>query len=228
MAEAFFDFLKHRASAVESLYILGDLFEAWWGDDNPDPLPRRIISALHELTQRGVAVYVIHGNRDFALGKRFAKETGCILLSDTHPLDIKGKRILLMHGDTLCSDDIDYQKYRRIVRNPLLLGLLRRLPQKIRRNIAEQGRAKSQQHNSNKAEYIMDVNIDTVKQHFIQHGADTIIHGHTHRPGRHDYDIAGQNYERIVLGDWTEDLGWYAAINIAGEITLKSFTITQK
>ena len=234
VAEAFFDFLDQRAIHAEALYILGDLFEAWWGDDNPDPLPRRIIAALKQLSQRGVALYFIHGNRDFAIGKRFSEETGCTLLSDAHHIDVNGKRILLMHGDTLCSDDISYQKYRRIIRKPLLLSLLGNLPQKIRRNIAEKGRAKSQQSNNNKAEYIMDVNAETVKQQFIGHAADIMIHGHTHRPGRHAIELGdakgntkgnAKTVERIVLGDWTEQRGWLATLTDAGDVALESFVI---
>lgn len=224
VVEAFFDFLKQRASAAESLYILGDLFEAWWGDDNPDPLPRRVIAELKNLTDSGTALYFIHGNRDFAVARRFSEETGCTLLSETHPLELDGKRILLMHGDTLCTDDLNYQKYRRLVRSPLILSLLRRLPKKTRRNIAEKSRTRSQQSNLNKAEYIMDVNTETVTQHFIQHGADIIIHGHTHRPGRHRYNISEKNCERIVLGDWTEEVGWYAVIGEEADIALKKFS----
>ena len=228
MADAFFDFLKHRAIHSEALYILGDLFEAWWGDDNPDPLPRRIIAALQQLSQAGVALYFIHGNRDFSIGKKFCAETACTLLADTHLIETRGKRILLMHGDTLCSDDVNYQKFRRLVRNPVLLGLLRSLPRNIRRKLAEKGRSKSQQSNRNKAEYIMDVNAETLKQNFIEHRADIIIHGHTHRPGHQTIELEDKTVERIVLGDWSEQQGWLATLNDAGEVNLESFAITAR
>lgn len=223
VSEAFFSFIRQRATATEALYILGDLFEAWWGDDNPDPLPRKVIAELKRLTLDGTPVFFIHGNRDFAIAHRFSRETGCTLLKDTHLLKIANKTILLMHGDTLCTDDVSYQRYRHLVRNPLVLGLLRSLPQTLRRSLAEKGRAKSQQSNRKKSEYIMDVNSTTVVENFIQYQADVIIHGHTHRPARHTYLIDGKPCERIVLGDWNEKSGWCAVMDSSGSISLEEF-----
>ena len=225
IVQAFFDFLNKQAIHAEALYILGDLFEVWWGDDNPDPLPQRVISELHTLSKRGTALYFLHGNRDFTVAKRFAREAACTLLPEMYLMNINKTRIELMHGDTLCIDDIKYQKYRRIIRNPLILWVLGKLPQTIRRKMAAKARSKSQQHNRNSTEYIMDVNDAAVRQQITRDSVDVLIHGHTHRPGRHSYEIAGKTAERIVLGDWTEQQGWFAAISAEGDVSLESFAI---
>lgn len=203
----FLDFLAGEARGAEALYILGDLFEAWIGDDDPDPDKRRVVAALQSLTRAGVRVFLIHGNRDFLIGKRFCKETGAKLLHDGTIVDVYGKRVLLMHGDTLCIDDHSYQRLRRIVRNPLVQFVMRRLTLKQRQDLAERMRAGSKAHISamdKSAPQIMDVNQDEVRRTFERYGVDYIVHGHTHRPAVHEVQVDGRMATRIVLGDWYE------------------------
>lgn len=207
VSRAFFDFLRSDAINAGALYILGDLFEAWIGDDDPSELSRMIITALAELHDSGTQLYFQHGNRDFMVGKQFAKETGAVLLPEHHVIDLYGKSVLLLHGDTLCTDDKDYQRFRRRVRNPLGKWILRRLPLKKRLELAAKWRAGSKEINANKPEYIMDVNQQAVARQLKKHKVLTMIHGHTHRPHRHPVDLDGQAAERIVLGDW-HDSGW--------------------
>lgn len=203
----FLDFLDREARQAAALYILGDLFEAWIGDDDPDADKQRVIAALKALTHSGVPVYFIHGNRDFLIGRRFAKATGVKLLADGTMIDLYGKRVLLMHGDTLCIDDPDYQRLRRIVRNPLVQFVLRCLSLEQRQKLAAKMRAGSKKHIESKDRtqpQIMDVNQGAVCRTFEQERADVIVHGHTHRPAIHDVSIGGHIVRRIVLGDWYE------------------------
>ena len=203
----FLEFLDHEARQAAGLYILGDLFEAWIGDDDPDPDKQRVIAALKSLTSGGVPVYFIHGNRDFLIGRRFAKETGVKLLPDGTMIELYGKRVLLMHGDTLCIDDPDYQRLRRIVRNPLVQFVLRCLSLGQRQKLAAKMRAGSKKHIESmdrSQPQIMDVNQGAVCRTFEQEHADVIVHGHTHRPAIHDVPVGGHVAQRIVLGDWYE------------------------
>ena len=219
VTQAFYDFLDNQAKQAEALYILGDLFEAWVGDDDPSQFLAQIKARLLDLSDSGTQLYFLHGNRDFMVGKHFARATGCTLLPQHHVIDLYGQRVLLLHGDTLCTDDIDYQKFRRKVRNPFGTWLLRRIPLKKRLQIAADWRAKSMNANSNKASNIMDVNGDAVEQLFSKYQVSTMIHGHTHRPDRHQHTSG----ERIVLGDW-HHLGWVLAADGNG-LELNSFPI---
>ena len=202
ITEQFLSFLELSARQARALYILGDLFEVWIGDDDPDPDKRRVIDALRALTRHGVPCYVMHGNRDFLLGRRFAAETGTQLLDDGTVVDVEGERVLLMHGDVLCTDDHNYQRLRRVVRNPLLQWIVRRLSLSARQSLAARMRAGSQMHTQSTAPEIMDVNAGAVQAAFRRTGVRTLIHGHTHRPAIHDLDVDGQRCRRIVLGDW--------------------------
>jgi UDP-2,3-diacylglucosamine hydrolase len=212
----FLTFLNRAARAAEALYILGDLFEAWIGDDDPDPDKRRVIAALRELTTAGVPCFVMHGNRDFLLGKKFCSDTGVQLLDDAALIDLYGRRVLLLHGDTLCIDDPAYQRLRRIVRNPLVKLLLRSLPLKQRQQLAARMRAGSKAHidaMDKSAPNIMDVNSNEVLRTLQRYDVDCIIHGHTHRPAIHEIELNGKPAVRIVLGDWYEQgsvLSWGA------------------
>ena len=219
ISRAFLVFLQQRAAAASALYILGDLFEAWIGDDDPSDLSIEIQAALRSLSDSGVPLFIQHGNRDFLLGKRFAKNTGAILLDDEYIVEHQGYRALVMHGDSLCTDDIDYQRFRRKARNPIYRWLLAHLPLKRRQKLARDWRAKSMAANSNKASAIMDVNQDAVTRVMSQHNVDMLIHGHTHRPDRHPLAKG----ERIVLGDW-EDFGWVLSLDDNG-YSLESFAI---
>ena len=203
----FLEFLEREGRRAQALYILGDLFEAWIGDDDPDPDKRRVIAGLRAVTDAGVKSFLIHGNRDFLIGKRFCRETGVQLLADGTVIDVYGRRVLLMHGDLLCIDDHAYQRLRRIVRNPLVQFVMRRLTLRQRQRLAERMRAGSKDHIASMdiaAPEIMDVNEDEVRRTFARYGVDCIIHGHTHRPAIHEMQIDGHPAVRIVLGDWYE------------------------
>lgn len=203
----FLDFLEREARSAEALYILGDLFEAWIGDDDPDPDKRRVIAGLRAVTNAGIKSFLIHGNRDFLIGKRFCRETGIELLADGTVIDLYGRRVLLMHGDLLCTDDHAYQRLRRIVRNPIVQFVMRQLTLRQRQRLAERMRAGSKEHIASMdmaAPQIMDVNQDEVRRTFARFGVDCIIHGHTHRPAVHEMQIDGHEAVRVVLGDWYE------------------------
>jgi len=203
----FLDFLRLEAATAQRLYILGDLFEAWIGDDDPDPDKARVRDALRTLTRSGVPCFVMHGNRDFLIGSRFEKETGVKLIDDGTVIDLYGRRVLLMHGDTLCTDDHAYQRLRRIVRNPVVQWILRHLSLNQRLRLAAKMRAGSKAHIESadrSTPYIMDVNQDAVIAALRHHRVDCVIHGHTHRPAIHDVQVDGKQATRIVLGDWYE------------------------
>ena len=203
----FLEFLAGEAGRAKALYILGDLFEAWIGDDDPDPDKRRVVAALRALTDAGVPCYLIHGNRDFLIGSRFCSETGVQLLTDGTIVSLYGRRVLLLHGDTLCIDDHAYQRLRRIVRNPVVQFVLRRLTLRQRQKLAERMRAGSKAHIASMdraAPQIMDVNRDEVRRTFERYGVDCMVHGHTHRPAVHEVPLDGRTAVRIVLGDWYE------------------------
>jgi UDP-2,3-diacylglucosamine hydrolase len=198
----FHAFLRSDARAADALYILGDLFEAWLGDDDPDPLARGVVAELRSLTDSGVPCFLMHGNRDFLIGERFCRETGAMLLDDGTVVELYGERVLLMHGDALCTDDVGYQRLRRIVRNPAVQWILRHLSLERRRALARRLRAGSRAHVGTTAPEIMDVNTRAVAAAFRDAGVRTLVHGHTHRPGVHEFELDGAPVRRIVLGDW--------------------------
>lgn len=221
----FVRFLEDDAARGGRLYILGDLFEAWIGDDDPDPDKRCVLDALRALTRAGVPCFVMRGNRDFLLGSRFCGATGAELIEDGTIIDVYGRRVVLMHGDTLCTDDHAYQRLRRIVRNPLVQRLLRSLSLAQRQRLAARMRAGSKAHieaADRSMPYVMDVNAQAVAEAFRRYGVDCMIHGHTHRPAVHTLTIDGRTCTRIVLGDWYTqgsvlrwDAGGYALESLA-------------
>jgi UDP-2,3-diacylglucosamine hydrolase len=198
----FLAFLRRDALHADALYILGDLFEAWIGDDDPDPLHAEIAAALMTLKQQGIPCYFIHGNRDFLVGKRFARASGMTLLPEEQVPELYGKRMLIMHGDTLCTDDQGYQRFRKKVHQPWLQWLFLALPLFVRQRIALKMRAGSKQANSSKDVTIMDVNDEAVKAAMTRHQVQYLIHGHTHRPAIHPLEVNDQPAERLVLGAW--------------------------
>lgn len=202
IARQFVGFLRGEAREARALYILGDLFEAWLGDDDPDPAVRDIVRELRALHDAGVPTFFLHGNRDFLVGHRFAQETGCTLLDDGTIVDLHGERVLLLHGDVLCTADTSYQRLRRILRNPLTLFVLRHLGLDARRKLGRKLRAGSQMHVGSTAPSIMDVTQDEVVNALRRAGVRTMVHGHTHRPAIHSLQVDGQPARRIVLGDW--------------------------
>jgi UDP-2,3-diacylglucosamine hydrolase len=202
IARQFVDFLRGEARAARALYILGDLFEAWLGDDDPDPAARAIVAELRALHDARVPTYFMHGNRDFLIGARFAAETGCTLLEDGTVVDLHGERVLLMHGDALCTADTSYQRLRRILRNPLTLFMLRHLGLESRRKLGRKLRTGSQMHVGATAAAIMDVTPSEVVDSLRHARVNTLVHGHTHRPAIHSLEVDGRPARRIVLGDW--------------------------
>jgi UDP-2,3-diacylglucosamine hydrolase len=198
----FLTFLEQRARQAEALYILGDLFEAWIGDDDDSELGQKVGSGLHALTESGVPVYFLHGNRDFLLGERFAAVSGMQLLPESVVIDLAGEPVLLLHGDTLCIDDIEYQTFRAQVRDPAWQARTLALPLAQRRALASQLRETSRQAIQQKAEDITDVNRDEVSRVMRTHQVERLIHGHTHRPAMHEWILDGQLMQRFVLGDW--------------------------
>ena len=202
--EQFLEFLRTHAADAEALYILGDLFETWVGDDDPDPAKLRICAGLRALTANGVGCFVLHGNRDFLIGRDFCRKTGTRLLADPVVADLDGERVLLTHGDALCTDDRSYQELRSTVRTPEWQRRFLALPVADRELLANQARAGSKNHISRAVPNIMDVNEDAVSTAYRATRVRRIIHGHTHRPGIHDTAIEGEPAQRLVLGAWYE------------------------
>jgi len=225
ITRAFLDLLSGRARQAEALYILGDFFEAWIGDDAMTPFQRSICQALRQLSDSGTQVLLMHGNRDFLIGKAFCKAAGCTLLPDPCVVELAGEPVLLMHGDTLCTQDVAYMKLRRYLRNPLTLWLLRHLPLSTRHKLARKLRSESRAQTRLKASDIVDVTLDEVPRQMAAHGVRTLIHGHTHRPAVHELLVEGQPARRIVLGDWDRS-GWVLQADEHG-LQLDSFPIEQ-
>ncbi|WP_421356523.1 UDP-2,3-diacylglucosamine diphosphatase [Pseudocitrobacter faecalis] len=198
----FLRFLAGEARHADALYILGDLFEAWIGDDDPNPLHQHIARAIKALVDSGVPCYFIHGNRDFLLGKRFARESGMTLLPEEQRLELYGRPVLILHGDTLCTDDAGYQAFRAKVHTPWIQKLFLMLPLFFRQKIAARMRADSKAANSHKSMEIMDVNPQAVVDVMEKHHVQWLIHGHTHRPDVHTLTANGEPAYRVVLGAW--------------------------
>ncbi|MDH5300032.1 MAG: UDP-2,3-diacylglucosamine diphosphatase [Gammaproteobacteria bacterium] len=196
--------LNTQAQDADEVYILGDMFEAWLGDDAMPEAIKPLISQLSALSKRGCRVFLMQGNRDFLMGEEFARLCGATLLPEAHVIQLQGQPTLLMHGDQLCTDDVGYQSFRQQVRNPQWQKQFLSLPIPNRMEMAKQARAASKEQTSHKAEYIMDVNQQTVIDTMRQHGVSQVIHGHTHRPATHTFELDGQPARRIVLGDWTD------------------------
>lgn len=208
---AFLGFLKKEAPGAEQLYILGDFFEAWIGDDERTPLQEQVATALRELSESGTRIFLMHGNRDFLLGEDFCTRAGATLLDDPTLIDLYGTPTLLMHGDSLCTADVEYQKFRANMRNPQTQKLILARPLKDRQQMARQLREMSMATNQGKAENIMDVTLEEVVRAMATHNVQQLIHGHTHRPAEHSLEVDGKAAKRIVLGDWDKHLWWLIA-----------------
>ncbi|PYC24489.1 UDP-2,3-diacylglucosamine diphosphatase [Aquipseudomonas alcaligenes] len=215
ITRAFVHFLETRARQAEALYILGDFFEVWVGDDGMSPFQHDIARALRELSDAGTRIYLMHGNRDFLIGRAFCRAAGCTLLQDPSLVQFNGEPVLLMHGDSLCTLDVGYMKLRRLLRNPLSLFILRNLPLTTRRKLARKLRSESRAQTRMKAREIIDVTPDEVPRIMAEYGVRTLIHGHTHRPAEHQLEVNGQSARRIVLGDWDRQ-GWALQIDEQG------------
>nr|WP_218951282.1 UDP-2,3-diacylglucosamine diphosphatase [Acinetobacter sp. YH12095] len=199
LVRGFLDLLDAYQNKNTQLYILGDWFNAWIGDDYTAAWLDEVVTRLKQFSQAGNQIYFIVGNRDFALGQKFLDQFSGQLLPDVYTLHIGSQQVRLEHGDALCTDDVSYQKFRKIIRNPIILGILKKTPLAFRQKLAQGFRKKSQQANQIKSYDVMDVNADAVSQ-ALQH-ADVLIHGHTHRPNIHNE----HGKPRIVLGDWRAD-----------------------
>ena len=210
----FVDFVEKEATRANALYILGDLFEAWIGDDAPGEVGDAVADALTALHAKGVPSFFIHGNRDFLLGDAFARRARMTLLPDPSHVRIEGHDVLLMHGDVLCTDDAPYQKFREETRTPRWQRAFLSRPVEERARFAEQARAESKRYTRSVADAITDVNADAVLRAFEHHATHRMIHGHTHRPCVHRLDAANGTLERIVLGDWYEQ---GSVLRFAGE-----------
>ena len=195
-------FLQDEAVDADALYILGDLFEFWLGDDVPSKCSVEVATALSRLTDKGVPCYFMHGNRDFLLRHDYAKSAGMTLLPEEHVADLYGEQVLLMHGDSMCTDDIPYQQFRAMVRDSTWQESFLAMSPQERLQIALQARDASAEHKGNVSMDIMDVNHGEVVAAFDRHGVYKMIHGHTHRPAVHDIESDGKTVQRIVLGDW--------------------------
>nr|WP_234464883.1 UDP-2,3-diacylglucosamine diphosphatase [Stutzerimonas stutzeri] len=215
ITRAFLHFLATRARQAEALYILGDFFEVWIGDDAMTPFQQSIANALRALSERGTRIYLMHGNRDFMLGKGFCRAAGCTLLGDPSVVEFGGERVLLMHGDSLCTRDEGYMRLRRLLRNPLSLFILRNLPLSTRRKLARKLRDESRAQTRMKASDIIDVTPELIPRVLAEHGVRTLIHGHTHRPATHELEVDGHPARRIVLGDWDQQ-GWALQVDESG------------
>ncbi|PSF05372.1 UDP-2,3-diacylglucosamine diphosphatase [Marinobacter fuscus] len=205
---AFLAYLDQKARGAEQLYILGDFFEAWIGDDERTPLQEQMADALRKLAASGTSIYLMHGNRDFLIGEEFCQRAGATLLDDPTVIDLYGTPTLLLHGDSLCTADVEYQKFRASMRNPQMIKMLLARPLKDRQQMARQLREISTAKNQGKAETIMDVTPNEVVRELEAHGVQRMIHGHTHRPAIHQLEANDQSAQRIVLGDWDENIWW--------------------
>jgi len=196
-------FLNETATHADQLFILGDLFEYWIGDESlGDPMPAQVAAALRELAAAGTAVFFMHGNRDFLVGERFAQAAGLRLLPDPFPVSLYGTPTLLMHGDTLCTGDTEYLAFRKMVRNPAWQADFLAKPIAKRIELARSVRAESEHAKKVKSMSIMDVSTDAVESVLREFEYPRLIHGHTHRPATHHHVVDGKHCERIVLADW--------------------------
>ncbi len=211
----FVHFLRTKAREARTVYILGDLFDAWVGDDDFTAPNARIRRELKRLTDSGVMVYLQRGNRDFLIGERFARGTGVILLDDYAVIDLEGERTLLTHGDLLCSDDVPYQTFRIKSRTSEWQQNVLSKPLWLRLCVARWYRIRSFWHKQQKSDYMMDVNQTTIENIMQQHQCTRLIHGHIHRPAKHEFMLNGQKAQRFVLSDWTNDGG--AVLSFGGE-----------
>jgi len=216
IAEVFLKFIAETAPQASALYILGDLFDYWIGDEDADePFNASALAAMRALGTRGCALHLMHGNRDFLLSAAIAQRIGATLLGESAVIDLEGRPTLVMHGDTLCIDDHDYQKFRAMVRTPGWQAKTLAKPLAVRRGMLAALRSQNADSKSAKSEIIMDVNAGAVERALAESGCDRLIHGHTHRPDRHALVVGGRTCERWVLADWYER-GSYLACDPQG------------
>lgn len=224
ITQAFLRFLNERAPQAQALYILGDLFEVWIGDDGMSPYQRQIAQALRQLADQGTQIFLMHGNRDFMLGKGFCREAGCQLIREQTLINLYGQSALLMHGDLLCIQDREYLRKRWRLRNPISRWLLRHLPLSTRHQLARKLRVASQYHTRNQPQKITDVTPEAVQSYMARYAVQVLIHGHTHRPTIEPLKVLGQPAHRIVLGDWDRQ-AWVLEVTERHQYRLKAFPL---
>lgn len=224
ITRAFFNLLESRASRADALYILGDFFDVWVGDDESTPLQQEVAQKLRQLTDSGTPVWFMPGNRDFLLGDDYCKQAGIRRLPDPSRVEIYTTPVLLMHGDSLCTDDKGYQRYRRFIRSSFIRRLQRVVSLQTRQKIGRLIRGKSSKDNQYKSRQLLDINSAAAKAAMEQANVSVLVHGHTHRPGRQSLQLASGGAERIVLGDWDQH-GWLLQWNEDGSKTLECFDI---
>ena len=222
--QCLFEFLREQAPHADALYVLGDLFEIWIGDDDQNDFTMSIAEAFKTLHQSGVPIYYIHGNRDFLIRQRFAKQAGFKILPEQVVIDLYGEPTLIMHGDELCTKDIEYQVFRKKARSWWWPRIMLSLPLSTRRKIASKGRATSKQKQSKLSAEIMDVTSQEVISYMQKFDVKKLIHGHTHRPAIHPLEINGQPAQRIVLGDWYEQGSILKVSSITTELEARKFS----
>ena len=229
LTQAFLDYLEHRAQGADTLYIMGDLFESWIGDDAIGDFEQQVIDAMRRFSDCGKDLYVMHGNRDFLLGERFAELTGAVLIDDPAIITLgEDAPALLMHGDSLCTQDSEYMQFRAMTRDPQWQQKTLALPVEQRRLLADRMREGSGSANGSKSDDIMDVSQEAVEEIMQQYRVRTLIHGHTHRPDVHDFYLQDDDSaKRYVLGDWShqKDKGWEIRLEDA-TLTLESFSLS--
>jgi UDP-2,3-diacylglucosamine hydrolase len=224
LTQLFFQFLRGPALAAKELYILGDLFDVWVGKDINSELNTQIAKALRDLHDKGVKTYFLCGNRDFLIQKDFLREAHCQPLKDPTLINLQGTPTLLTHGDLLCTQDLAYQRFRKIARNPLVRGLFVRLPKKMRQNSALKLRAKSKAYQGSVSMDILDVPVESAIDFLAKQGVRQMIHGHVHRPKIHDHLLPdGSQAKRVVLGDWKENRA-SLVLSTPQEMTLATFS----
>lgn len=221
MTAGFLTYLKKLEA--QSLYILGDFFEYWIGDDDRNPFNLSIMEALRAKTQTGLPIYFLHGNRDFLIGKNFADFTGVEIIAENTILEVADKRILLAHGDALCTQDLAYMKFREMARNENFQAMMLQRSLDERRQMAEHLRGQSKAGNQQKSAEIMDVTPTEVVKLMEETRADIFIHGHTHKPNFHDTKLETRVALRLVLGDWQDNFGYEARLNDKGEVKQTTF-----
>ena len=219
VTEGFFEFLKTAAQELSHLYILGDLFEVWVGDDDDSELATNVMQKINRATRNGLEIFFIHGNRDFLCGQKFAEQSNLTLLPDPFFLNFFDQKIALSHGDGFCTEDLEYMRFKKEVRSQEWQQEFLQKPLSDRLNIASNMRDASQKNNSNKDVSIMDVTPASIKKFFDEHHIDLLIHGHTHRPNTHQDDTG----TRIVLGDWHKT-GWCLMLDEKQQ-ELREFTL---
>jgi len=222
--QLFIEFLKQQAAQAESLYILGDFVEYWLGDDDNAKGLDDVFNALKHLADQGLKIFIMHGNRDFLISEEHARRYNCTLIQEPYIAHFDNQPVLLMHGDILCTDDVNYQKFRSILRSDTWKNDFLSKPLAERKKIAQGLREQSQTATRDKPAEIMDVNADAVKKAFIDNHVTLMIHGHTHRPAVHKLEINNQPAKRIVLGDWFNQ-GSLLALNTSTDFELISFSV---